>query len=172
MSEDSLTLTEQQYDLLVAAERCDGEPRVVAAETLDAIRDVLEPAVSSTGVRDASVLSVQQLAMQLAESDSEPDALVQNPETTRPTQDELKAGDGDDEPASAADALADLERDDPAAAREVRKTLAKSRTVSDRLPEHSNALRRQASRRLGLDDESAVDELLESDEIPSDPRLV
>ena len=170
MSEDTLQLTESQYNLLVAARNLD-EPAVIEQDSLERVQalfgEVLE---REHGLRDGAALPLTAQLDQL-EADDEADELLgrQQPETSRPSADELD--DEPDEPDDV-DPLALLEQADQATRDAVKHDVAKAQSLSSRCPEHSDALRRSALERLGLDpDDSDAIAVLER-EIPSDPRLL
>lgn len=166
MMTDDLEIPEQTYSLLLEAKRIrdDGDEAVVISDkTLKNVRDLLEPAVeATTGLSSAESLSLRQLSEQLAVEEDALETLCQQPETGGGSDTDI-----DTDPADVKEALAGLEQSE---AHTVRQNLAKAQTLSARLPEHSDSLKRSAAATLGVSTDEIDEQLL--DEIPSDVRLV
>ena len=165
-SDDSLQLTEQQYNLLVDAKEMD-DPRVVDGDDLETIKDVLADALrETTGLPAPEALELPQMAEQLSSDHGDAvAALSQQPETSRPSADDLDESESDaDESVDPADALRTYSDPD-----EIKRklSLADSFDRNDRLPKHAAELRRECADALGV----AVDELDEIDR-PSEPTLI
>lgn len=169
---EPLKLRTDQIDLLRRAEEMD-DPILLSGDAVETLRSILEPAAEKTGVRDPTVLSVEQLALQVSSEDEPADALVQNVETG-------------DEPDADADAdAADVNTDDVDAESlaeridgnsDIAVLLSKSLIYDRRgVSDYATELRREAADALG--DGVSADDLeraLDRNEIdvPSDPKLV
>ena len=175
MSDDSLQLSDEQLSILLNSREIreqGGEPRVINADDLETIRNVLSDALAeTTGLPAPESLTVEQMAMQLdADRDDAVEALTltQQPETGGVDPDDLEQ----DDALAGDDPVALLEQADQETRDAVEREIANAQAMHSRTPDYADELRRSALERLGLetDDTDAI-AVLER-EIPSDPRLL